>query len=392
MRTQSEDALRYHVYVIPLRYVNATPPSVAYDGLSITLGAGNIFHIITSCDFSMIKLSVKDFDGTPILTSALAVISLSNGMAKYTFTNRGTFYTITYALTTPTKDATGNTLIENAEQLQNIGRCPSYPPDGQYKQIDDIDLSVISSFKPIGETGNPFTGKYDGNDYLIRSLKIRDQPLDVHLGLFRVAQSATITRVVVIYAALYGTESSQVYCGVLVGNSIGATITKSHAWGTIMGGRDNQAGGLIGGGTGTVRESYASVDITGDSQLGGLIGFSRGFTIENCYATGNVSGYREIGGLVGHLMLSRLSNSYATGIVSASAVINPAVHGLVGQKSNNSTVSNSYYPNTRVQSGIGFMPSEFPGLPANFTKADFDWDFENTWHWVGNGQWPVFKF
>jgi hypothetical protein len=88
-----------------------------------------------------------------------------------------------------------------------------------------------------------------------------------------------------------------------------------------------------------------------------------------------------------------LSKSYATGIVTASAGRNPAVHGLVGRKSNYSTVSNSYYPNTRVQSGIGFMPSEFPGLPANFTKADFvDWDFENTWHWVGNGQWTLFKF
>ncbi len=85
-------------------------------------------------------------------------------------------------------------------------------------------------------------------------------------------------------------------------------------------------------------------------KIGGLIGYSTGVSrVRNSYATGNVTGWRNIGGLVGELEKSnfsspprfppaQISNSYATGNVSG----NGSIGGLVGLQADDTEIINSH--------------------------------------------------
>ncbi|MBA7667142.1 hypothetical protein ES703_75227 [subsurface metagenome] len=92
---------------------------------------------------------------------------------------------------------------------------------------------------------------------------------------------------------------------------------------TITGTYGSQKGGLIGGFWGfyggKVRRCSASGDVSGDEELGGLIGYSdEGIVEEECFATGDVSAQRfgGTGGLVGTAYDTEISKSYATGDVT----------------------------------------------------------------------------
>ena len=81
-----------------------------------------------------------------------------------------------------------------------------------------------------------------------------------------------------------------------------------------------------------------SVDVTGKSSVGGLVGDAHGINITDSYVTGSVSGVGAVGGLIGDSFRSTITNSYSTASVSGSG---SKVGGLVGD-SHTDTLSNSY--------------------------------------------------
>jgi len=102
------------------------------------------------------------------------------------------------------------------------------------------------------------------------------------------------------------------------GNPDGAVI-RSWASGNVYGNKD--IGGLVGNARAPVeiRESFATGNVTHTPEgeghyAGGLIGISSG-SIVNCYATGDVSGAALVGGLAGKAV-NEVLNSYSTGQVS----------------------------------------------------------------------------
>lgn len=104
----------------------------------------------------------------------------------------------------------------------------------------------------------------------------------------------------------------------------------------------DQCGGLIGFiKTGLVHASYASGTVTGNSKVGGLIGyvakevtnqtpsFSGPTTINGCFAAGSVQGQgNDIGGLVGRCEAVLVKDCYARGNTSSTA--GGSVGGLIG--------------------------------------------------------------
>ena len=58
-----------------------------------------------------------------------------------------------------------------------------------YTLGNDIDLSSISNWEPIGTLANPFTGTLDGNGYKISNLVI-NRPTEDNVGLFGVINTA----------------------------------------------------------------------------------------------------------------------------------------------------------------------------------------------------------
>ena len=59
--------------------------------------------------------------------------------------------------------------VADAETLGKIGRDPSYPLNGRYRQSSDIDGSGLS--QSIGNRSHPFTGQYNGQCHTIANLQ-----------------------------------------------------------------------------------------------------------------------------------------------------------------------------------------------------------------------------
>ena len=59
--------------------------------------------------------------------------------------------------------------VADAETLGKIGRDPTYPLNGTYRQSSDIDGSGLS--QSIGNRSHPFTGQYNGQCHTIANLQ-----------------------------------------------------------------------------------------------------------------------------------------------------------------------------------------------------------------------------
>jgi hypothetical protein len=133
---------------------------------------------------------------------------------------------------------------------------------GRYLLMNDLDSTTAGytglaseianggkGWQPIGTSGDPFTGSFDGQGYEIRDL-FTDRPDENEVGLFGfVDEGGVIKNVGVVNATVSGKQ---------------------------------YVGGLAGSNSGTVIISYFSGSVTGDQYVGGLVGISEG-TISNSY-------------------------------------------------------------------------------------------------------------
>ena len=119
------------------------------------------------------------------------------------------------------------------------------------------------------------------------------------------------------------------------GDGQGRRVEGVHAAGRVTGSR--YVGGLGGQIRGFVEDSFASGDVHGEEQVGGLVGLaglSTGTTscggigaIINSHASGDVFGVEMVGGLVGRVCNRGVQSSYSTGTVEGWT----EVGGLVGE-------------------------------------------------------------
>ena len=193
-------------------------------------------------------------------------------------------------------------------------------PAGSYRLMNDLDSTAAGytrlasktanqrkGWQPIGTSGNPFTGSFDGQGYEIRDLFI-DRTDENEVGLFGlVDEGGVIKNVGVVNAAVAGKQ----YVGGLVGNSSG-TVSNSYFSGGVTG--DQCLGGLVGGNVGTVSNSYYNYDevlINGENMItiGALfaedfeqwlandkfLDVNQRLSQENgCYVVNDVSDFKEL--------------------------------------------------------------------------------------------------
>ena len=158
----------------------------------------------------------------------------------------------------------------------------------------------------------------------------------------------------------YGSVTGDSNVGGLVGKNDYGTISASHAFGNVNGGTN--VGGLVGylyGGS--IGDSHAIGDVSGTDYVGGLVGYNYGGSISNSYAIGAVNGASYVGGLVGSNRQNdggfggSIINSYATGIVEGTG---NDIGGLVGFSFG--SIGNSYA--TGAVTGVGSLSSNVGGL------------------------------
>jgi len=177
-------------------------------------------------------------------------------------------------------------------------------------------------------------GEFDGNGHKISNLSFSFDFIS-QVGLFGcLASGGKVTDLGVENVNITGDSN----VGGLVGYNGKGTVSNSYSSGNVTGGdwSVGDVGGLVGfNDKGTVSNSYSTASVTSDNNVGGLVGFNEMGTVSNSYSTGSVTGGGDVGGLVGE-NFGTVSNSYSTGSVTGDV----CVGGLVGQ--NGGPISNCY--------------------------------------------------
>ena len=221
------------------------------------------------------------------------------------------------------------TQLENFRDLVNDENDQTADPDAHAKLMNNIDLSSVCSkekgnWPPIGSISNPYKGTFDGNGKTIENLYINKLSSD-YQGLFGRVNGGTVKDLTVS-----GTVSGNYNVGGVVGYNNGGTVTGCIFSGSGSVSGKNYVGGVVGyndGGTVTGCIFSGSGSVSGEWYVGGIAGQNNG-TVENCYNTGSVNGSADssdVGGVVG-LNRGTVENCYNTDSVSGIG----SVGGIVG--------------------------------------------------------------
>ena len=257
----------------------------------------------------------------------------------------------------------------------------------------------------------PYTATFHGRGHTISNLFIaRTSGGDDNqgFGLFAYTDSNSVVRGVGLNNVHV---TGRANTGSLIGRAEGR-VYATYATGSVTG--TGTVGGLIAHtrSTAVVAGSWADVDVTADSNLGGLVGLHVGGDIIASYATGSVtvassgSNQNFIGGLVGSHRnegsdTARIIASYSTGEVS-----NPgsgAANGLVGTTQGSPITTNSYWDTTTSGTtsgshGTGYATSDLI-TPTGYTGIYSAWDVnvdgasgnDDPWHFGTASQHPALK-
>lgn len=306
-----------------------------------------------------------------------------------------------------TGEAESPYLINNLYGLQSIGKDVS----AHYQLGSDIDASATADVEAGWQPIEGFAGSLRGSGYSIHSLYI-NRPQSDQVGLFAsIASGGSVTDLTLAGAVVTGKSKVGSLAGRNLGDIVNCTVIDAQVQG------QNQAiGGLAGENQGTVLNSSTEANVTGATNVGGLVGLNAGIiehssaagttsasgissfagglvgnnrgTILRSYALGEAQG-SPVGGLVGH------NQNHGSGVITESYAAVSLVGtgnrgGLTGL--NFGTVSKSYFDRelsgTRFGSGTGKSTLE---MKQADTYAD--WDFTQIWEisTEANNGYPVLK-
>src|SRR5690554_5958643 len=229
----------------------------------------------------------------------------------------------------------GTGLVLTAGEKINVEGCPPRLINGQMQRLckgyelkADLDFDTNgdgkidandeywnngAGWQPIGN--NAFRAIFEGNGHVIRNLYINRANTN-YIGLFGYADNATIRRV-----GLTGTLTQ---------------ITGQSYVGGILGyGKATHLQGVFASG------AVSSSDNTNNTYMGGVAGYLMYSTIEDSFSTASVTAKNDrVGGLVGYLSNSAINRTFSTGRVFSDST--SFVGGLIGY-AYPTTVAQSYW-------------------------------------------------
>ena len=189
--------------------------------------------------------------------------------------------------------SSGTYSISTAEELVKLAEMTNAGLVGtsvEFVLANDIDLSSVSDWTPIGETyynsgfvGNAFMGNFDGNGYVISNLRI--DSTGSYIGLFgRTVGTVTIKNLGIENADVIGGEQ----VGILAGYCEQTTIQNCWTKGNVNA-IGLAAGGLVGNvqGSSNIKNCYSETSVSSGDCAGGLVG-SFLATISDSYFKGSV--------------------------------------------------------------------------------------------------------
>lgn len=338
--------------------------------------------------------------------------------------------------------------ISNASQLSNVR---NYRHGNYYELAQNIDLTeYIDTYggdigwTPIGDmTGweqglDHFYGGFDGKGYTISGLWIKHDANDDgnfanYSGLFgKIGEILNETKVsevknLSIVIDEKGITEENVFIGGvggIAGTTYSTTIENCSVTGSKVTSSANQVGGIVGTLIdGMIVKSYTNIDVSGDKQVGGIVGYANRSNINDCYSRfDNLSSTTtKTGGIVGQSWLSVVKNCYVVGdtisgdgevgglignnedcsVFNSFVVVNNLnsisdVGGIIGKDFNGKadTTSSYIYDGIKINGEALTEDEEINTLsPAEFwTKGTYSsFDFENVWVWDEEYTYPKLK-
>ena len=299
--------------------------------------------------------------------------------------------------------------------------------------ILDNDIELAGNWTPIGKSGMPFKGTFEGNGHKISNLNIVNQD---YAGLFGYINEGTIQNITVygnisisgkkriggvcglmqnnskienchFIGQIYANTSGDVYAGGVIGEILeGGTVNKCSSTGLIYGETDKAKciGGIVGRSgpeSNGIDVSYKRTlitncinlsDVYGLSSVGGIIAYIRhNVTVENCLNCGNINGFEGsknyFGGIVGGYYFGmRVYNC-----LSAATTVSKNPSAAIGKVTGNDFPDtcpkiNVYYDYQRM-----YLNHSTHGTSA-YTSGIIDGSLSSTFTgWIFDGDYPYPK-
>lgn len=251
-----------------------------------------------------------------------------------------------------------------------------------YKLLNNIDCTG-TTFTPIGDEANPFTGNFQGNGYTVSNIGISNDTLEA-TGLFSMTDGATISSLRIIDSNVGNTSTSGNYSiGGVVGiatDTILQDITSDNlvVAPTESGSISGYTGGLVGValGTSNISKSYFAGSTTGlNNGTGGIAGIlSDSSIVSNSYSDGIISGESHVGGLVGLINSTAvIANSYTAITFEGDPIYSG---GIVGSAFDSASIEYSFsvanMQGVNITGSVGGIVGDAANPTVSITDTYFD--------------------
>ena len=158
----------------------------------------------------------------------------------------------------------------------------------------DLDLSSVSSkMEPIGTTGNPYVGHFDGQGHTLSGLTMKSS--SNYVGLFGVVGGGVVIKNFVLDETC--SIRGESYVGIIGGSNGSGNVTMECLGneGSVTANTRN-AGGIFGcnmsgAATPIFLNCYVTGPVKGGCESGQFTGYAAGGYAYNCYASGTIEGY-----------------------------------------------------------------------------------------------------
>lgn len=291
--------------------------------------------------------------------------------------------------------------ITTAKDLQNI----RFDLAGEYKLMNDIDLSELGVFQMIGSESDPFTGTLDGNGHVIYGLTVAPEGDVNNIGMFSAAKGAVISRLGIENASISYNNGGQ-NVAALVGRAEGVTISQCYVSNSNIVGRDHVAsfvGGSYSGGEPTlIEDCYSTARVqTRQYQVSGIMGTMINGIINRCHFSGMiVAGDTNSGGFVSLVDDDADYNTIKNSICLAVSINGSSNNSgrIVGNTNGkNYELENNYGLNTTACNGSdnedeatttgrqGESVDPEDAISEDFYADALGWDMTDVWTMIPDG-------
>ena len=276
-------------------------------------------------------------------------------------------------------------------QYVNAGNG-NHTADKYYILTADINLNAYENWEPIGafsyEYEKAFKGNFYGNNHVIRNLTINKED-GFMSGLFGYTMFANISNL--------GVENCNITAGFEIGGLVGhcysTVVANSYVTGNISG--VSNVGGLVGyvGTFSTINSCYANVNIAASfAYAAGLAGVNNG-VITNCYAAGNITGEYMVGGLAGYNFYI-IQNSVAAleTLTGTNEIYAATVNRVAGIAVGENILFSNNYANENMVITVAGETETRPNDELNGNAVSMEWlrtsyFYTNTYNWTQGGAW-----